>query len=178
MDACVLVPMPLCDTLLRLAEDPAMYRPLWSKEILRELRNALENKLHLTPEQSQRRIRAMHEAFPEALVKVPSALTRSLVGIPDTNDRHVLAAALSGQANAIITLNIRHFPAEFLSQYDILCQSPDDFLIHLFHLNPAQVLEKLDAQASAIRQGRPQIISRLRKLVPTFIAVLDEWSRA
>jgi hypothetical protein len=41
LDACVLVPMPLCDTLLRLAEDPAMYRPLWSEAILTEVATAL-----------------------------------------------------------------------------------------------------------------------------------------
>lgn len=27
LDTCVLAPMPLCDTLLRLAEDPAFYMP-------------------------------------------------------------------------------------------------------------------------------------------------------
>ena len=37
LDACVLVPMPLCDTLLRLAEEPALYRPLWSERILLEV---------------------------------------------------------------------------------------------------------------------------------------------
>ena len=30
LDTCVLAPMPLCDTLLRLAEDPAFYMPRWS----------------------------------------------------------------------------------------------------------------------------------------------------
>ena len=45
LDACVLAPMPLCDTLLRLAEDPSMYRPLWSGNILQEVGNVLQNKL-------------------------------------------------------------------------------------------------------------------------------------
>ena len=45
LDACVLIPMPLCDTLLRLAEDPSMYRPLWSDQILQEVGIALEKKL-------------------------------------------------------------------------------------------------------------------------------------
>jgi hypothetical protein len=44
LDACVLVPMCLCDTLLRFAEYPAMYRPLWSSEILQEVGDALESK--------------------------------------------------------------------------------------------------------------------------------------
>ncbi len=46
LDACVLVPMALCDLLLRLAEEPAMYRPLWSEQILTEMAKALKTKLH------------------------------------------------------------------------------------------------------------------------------------
>lgn len=34
LDACVLIPMPLADTLLRLAEVPRLYRPKWSGAIL------------------------------------------------------------------------------------------------------------------------------------------------
>jgi hypothetical protein len=41
LDTCVLAPMPLCDTLLRLAEDPAFYMPRWSAGILDELRRVL-----------------------------------------------------------------------------------------------------------------------------------------
>jgi hypothetical protein len=43
LDACVLIPAPLRDTLLRLAEHPCLYVPRWSEEIMAEtpLRNAL-----------------------------------------------------------------------------------------------------------------------------------------
>jgi len=40
LDACVLLPYQLCDLLLRLAE-AEMYRPLWSAEILDEVRRNL-----------------------------------------------------------------------------------------------------------------------------------------
>jgi len=70
LDACVLVPMPLCDTLLRLAEDPPLYRPLWSNRILEEVGTAVRNKLNHTERQSNRRIEAMRQAFPEALVSL------------------------------------------------------------------------------------------------------------
>lgn len=176
LDACVLVPMPLCDTLLRLAEDPAMYRPLWSEAILTEVGTTLARNLNLTPAQIERRLRSMREAFPEASISVPPELPLGLNGIPDPDDRHVLAAAIRGQAHAIVTRNVRHFPDVYLDSYNVMCQTPDDFLTHQFHLNPAQILEKLDAQAAGIRQGREQVIALLRPTVPGFIALVEQWT--
>ena len=70
LDSCVLAPMPLCDTLLRLAEEPGLYRPLWSEEILHEVSHALE-EFGYTQQQRDRRLQAMRTAFPEAIVDVP-----------------------------------------------------------------------------------------------------------
>lgn len=173
LDACVLVPMPLCDTLLRVAEEPAFYRPLWSEEILREVGDALEKKLHRSPIQVRRRLMHMRKAFPEASVDVPADLIQAMVCLPDPNDRHVLAAAIGGNANAIITVNTRHFPAECLEPYGIECQAPDEFLMHQFHLDPEQMLEKLDGQSSNIGKDRRYIIERLRVMVPKFAALVE-----
>jgi hypothetical protein len=52
-DTCVPAPMPLCDTLLRLAEDPAFYIPKWSSDIMRELRSTLQRMGYL-PAQAER----------------------------------------------------------------------------------------------------------------------------
>jgi predicted nucleic acid-binding protein len=159
LDACVLVPMPLCETLLRLAEEPALYRPLWSNLILQEVGRTLE-RMTLSPAQVERRLAAMRATFPEALVPVPDDLASALTCIPDPNDRHVLAAAIKGKADAILTLNERDFPLECLDQYEIDRMSPDEFLIHQYHLNPAAVLDKLDAQAVAIRETRAAVTQR------------------
>src|SRR5271168_656532 len=96
LDACVLAPMPLCETLLRLAEEPALYRPLWSDSILEEVGAALE-KMKYGPAQVKRRLDAMRNAFPEAFVQVPDDLVQALTCIPDPKDRHVLAAAIRGK---------------------------------------------------------------------------------
>ena len=37
LDACVLVPMPLADTLLRLAAGPRLFLPKWSDQIMVEV---------------------------------------------------------------------------------------------------------------------------------------------
>ncbi len=173
LDACVLVPMCLCDTLLRLAEYPALYRPIWSEQILQEVGAALQNKLGLTPEQCSYRTTQMCLAFPEASVPVPACLADPLNGIPDPKDRHVLAAAITGHAHVIVTSNVKHFPADYLAQFDILCHSPDDFLIHQFHLNLYQLLEKLDGQAVNIRRRRGDVLSTLKRVVPKFVALAE-----
>jgi hypothetical protein len=45
LDACVLVPAGLRDTILRLAETPRLFLPKWSDEILAEVERALISKL-------------------------------------------------------------------------------------------------------------------------------------
>lgn len=60
----------------------------------------------------------MNEAVPDSLVTGYESLIAGL-DLPDVDDRHVLAAAIHCNADAIITFNLRDFPAEKLAQYDI-----------------------------------------------------------
>jgi hypothetical protein len=93
---------------------------------------------------------------------------------PDKDDKHVVACAVKGQANAIVTFNKKHFPQECLEEYGILCQAPDEFLVHQFYLAPQLVVEKLDIQAAAIRKQRSDTIKRLEKVTPVFCSLLDK----
>jgi len=52
----------------------------------------------------------MREAFDDALVSGWEELEGGL-SLPDQGDRHVLAAAIRGGAQAIITANAKDFPA-------------------------------------------------------------------
>jgi hypothetical protein len=173
LDACVLVPMALCDLLLRQAEEPAMYRPRWSEQILAEMGRALKIKLHRSSETVAWRRQQMKEAFPEAMVTVPSALLKAVEGIPDKNDRHVLAAAIVAPAETIITQNIRHFPKDCCEKYGVLCQTPEDFLIDQYRLHPQLVLDKLDDQAAGISQNRDFVVASLKASVPRFCGLMD-----
>lgn len=112
----------------------------------------------------------MKQAFPEALVKIPANLDS--FHCPDANDRHVLAAAVRGQANAIVTSNIKHFPETCLEEYGLLCQSPDDFLVNQFHLNPPLVIDKLDQQAAVRHKTRNDLIDTLKSITPQFAELL------
>jgi len=174
LDACVLVPMALCDLLLRLAEEPAMYRPRWSEQILTEMARALRIKLHRSSGEVAWRRQQMKEAFPEAMVTVPSALLKAVECIPDKNDRHVLAAAIVGPAETIITQNTRHFPKDCCQKYGVLCQTPEDFLIDQYRLNPQLVLDKLDDQAAGIGQKREFVVASLKASVPKFCELVGQ----
>src|ERR1051325_1757103 len=176
LDSCVLVPMAWCDTLLRLAEEPAMYRPVWSEPIMQELSKALRTKLHRSAAQIEYRLKQMNRAFPEAMIKVSAALIKAAECIPDKNDRHILAAAIAGHANVIVTQNTKHFPTKCLDEYGVTTRTADRFLIDLYHLNQRIVLDKLDDQAAAIAKDRAFIIASLKQAAAKFSELLQERS--
>jgi predicted nucleic acid-binding protein len=109
--------------LLRLAQNPSMYRAVWSEEILGEVAKAIQFSLGYSHEQAKRRVRTMREAFPEAIVSAPASLSKGLECIPDENDRHVLSTAIAGNVHAIVTNNIKHFPEDCLKQFGIMRHS-------------------------------------------------------
>lgn len=173
LDACVLVPMALCDLLLRLAEEPATYRPLWSEEIFREIAKALKTKLRRTDAEITWRLEQMRQAFPEAMVTIPSELLATGECLPDKDDRHVLAAAVMAQANAIVTQNTKHFPEKCLAKYGVICQTADDFLMNQYDLCPQLVLDKLDDQAAGIGHTRSLTVANLKSAAPKFCKRLE-----
>ena len=166
--------MPLCDTLLRLAEDPACYVPRWTDDIFRELRSTLM-RMGYTEVQASRRIRAMETAFEDAKATGYECLIGSMEN--DPKDRHVLAAAVCCGANAIITTNVRHFPRAAVRPYDIEIVTPEDFLGHQFRLNPEVIVEKLVCQAAARGVDLPSLLLRLRKSAPNTCDAIVEWLR-
>ncbi len=173
LDTCVLAPMPLCDTLLRCAEEPALYRAAWSEETLVELMRTLV-KFGYQENQAMRRIEKMREAFPDASVAVPTSLLRAVPEIPDAQDKHVVAAAIRVHAQAIVTFNLRDFPDAVMNPYGILVQSPDDFLLHQYHLDPERIEEVLDIQASGIGKRRSYVLEQLQTGLPGFVALVSE----
>lgn len=169
LDTCVLAPMPLCDTLLRLAEDPAFYIPKWSNGILRELRTTLE-RMGYTPAQADRRIVAMESAFEDVNVTGYECLAGAMTN--DPKDRHVLAAAVRCGAHAIITHNVKHFGPESTKPYGLDILTPDAFLVHQFHFNDALLLEKLTAQAAARKISIDDRLNRLQRSVPKCVDLI------
>lgn len=88
-------------------------------------------------------------------------------------DRHVVAAAIHCGADSIITLNLRHFPVEALRPWDVEAHSPDDFLIHQYHLDRETVTEKL-VQQSERHGGLTRLLEIHDKTGPRFAALMRE----
>lgn len=63
------------------------------------------------------------------------------VELPDSDDRHVVAAAIHGGASLIVTFNLKDFPPERLKPYNLAAQHPDDFIFDLLDLHAARVCE-------------------------------------
>ena len=72
----------------------------------------------------------------------------------------MLAAAIVGHADAIVTFNTRHFPAEYLAQFDIETQHPDDFVMNQFELHELSAIAAVKAMRSRLRNP-PQSVADL-----------------
>lgn len=172
LDANVLDPSALRDTLLRAAE-AGLYDARWSATTLLELERTLLNRI--LPEQPGRaeRVRhllaALHAAFPVATI-VEDELVIARLG-NDLKDRHVLAAAVQSGARTIVTANLRHFPAAALRPHRVVAQTPDRFLQGLLRRHPARLLDLLAEQGADLRQPRTldAILDTLAQHVPGFV---------
>ncbi len=171
LDACVLVPIALADTLLRLAE-AGLYRPLWSVRVLDEMVDAIETvHPNLTDGAAKTRCDAMQAAFDDACVTGWESL-ESGITLPDPDDRHVVAAALRGRADVIVTANLRDFPSDLLGSIGLEVQHPDDFLLNQLDLQPDLTMATLHRQAAATKRPAittPVLLGHLAKCgVPSF----------
>jgi len=70
----------------------------------------------------------------------------------DAKDRHVLAAAIRGSANQIVTMNLRDFPEHALVTYGIEAVSPDSFFLNVLHIAPKATTEVIREQIGALRK--------------------------
>jgi predicted nucleic acid-binding protein len=154
LDACVLFPMAVADSLMSLATS-GLFAAKWTQRIehewirsLERLRPDLESKLDTRRD-------CMRDAVPDWEV-AESAWAHMVEGydLPDPDDRHVLAAAVAGHADCIVTANLRDFPASHIAQYGIEVMDPDRFIVNQWDLDPIVVIAAFKRMRS--RWRRPQ----------------------
>lgn len=149
LDANVLYPAPVRDILLQLTVDD-LFRAKWTADIHREWIEALlRNEPHRDRAALERTRDLMDRATRDALVTGYESLIASLE-LPDPDDRHVLAAAIVGRCDVIVTQNLQDFPPDILKLYGIEVQHPDDFLVSHLNLAPGIL-------CSAVRKVRARL---------------------
>ena len=173
LDACVLCPPALCDVLLRLADHPRLYRPVFSLEILEEVKRTQTKKFKrpYSEEKAEHWRAEVLKAFPEALVEDYEQIIPALTN--DEKDRHVLAAAIRGQAQHVVTANLKHFKEADLTPWDITALHPQSYLLTLFEHSPERVTDCLhkiaDDRSKKGRDVSPEkVLSTLSSTVPLF----------
>lgn len=156
-DANVLYPAQLRDLLMRLAVND-LVRAHWTEDIQDEwTRSLLADRDEIERSQLERTRTLMNRALPDARVAGYSELIESLT-LPDPNDRHVLAAAIHIEADAIITFNLGDFPSDRLAPFAVTAVHPDAFLRFLFEAKPDPVI-RTAAQHRASLQNPPKTVN-------------------
>lgn len=163
LDTCVLVPIDTTAILLNAAE-AGLFTPLWSPQVMQELERVVPLvQPAVSTTAIRRRIGQMNRAFEDANVMQSVVLSTSF-DLPDEGDRHVLAAAIAGRADVLVTDNLRDFPEGVLRAYTIEKRSLDDFLLDLLDLNPVAVLRALRYIADAARHPQRDVPAVLASL--------------
>jgi len=137
-DACVLYPNTLRDLLIRIAQS-GLCQAKWTDQILGEtFKNLQASRPELDESALVRTRELMIRAVRDCLVQGYEALI-PVFTLPDPDDRHVLAAAVRAKAQLIVTANLRDFPVQELSQWDVEAKAPDDFVLDQIDLDRAAV---------------------------------------
>ncbi len=145
LDTCVIYPTVMREILLGVARAGA-FEPLWSARILEEWARAARKLGPSGEPQARGEIALLRAAWPKAEVTWKPSLEDRLY-LPDTADEHVLAAAIAGSADAIITLNAKDFPRGILAEEGLQRIDPDGLLRGIWERSP----EMVEPVAEAVR---------------------------
>lgn len=150
LDANVLFPAPMRDYFLHLA-GLKLYDPVWTVAIQEEwIRNLLKTRPDLNRVSLEAVRRRMDKEFPASNVQGYESIIDSLF-LPDANDRHILAAAIKGQAQIIVTANLKDFPKKILTPYEIHAMHPDDFVLACIDRGKAKAIKALKNQVKYLQ---------------------------
>jgi predicted nucleic acid-binding protein len=166
LDADVLYPLPLRDTLLWVAAE-GCFQPCWSAEILDEVTRNLVKDRKIKPAGASTLRTKLETHFEEAMTEGVKPLISGMKNHP--KDRHVAACAVAGEASLIVTSNTKDFKA---LPDGVQAMTPDDFLLKLLAADAEGVLTALARQSAALRNppmSVQMILDGLRIVAPGFV---------
>ncbi len=176
-DACVLYPAPLRDLLMRLAATD-LFKAHWTDTIHEEWITALLRQGKYRREDLEKTRDLMDRHIKDAKVYDYEVFIERLE-LPDANDRHVLAAAIKINADAIVSFNVRDFPPTILNRYGMELIHPDDFVCEQFESNPMLCCKVIQNQRLALKnppKSSKEFLAILqRQSLPKMSSVLSQY---
>lgn len=167
LDTCVVFNGLRRDLLLSLAANGA-FRLVLTEDLLFEFAEIEDRKLRergMETHHAQQRSRGLAEQLRQSFHIESDSDARLVpaVGLPDEYDEHLVAAAIVGLANVIVTENLRDLPQRLMPP-GVSVSHPHDFLHDLIITDPAAVTGALTAM-SIRRTAPPQSQSDLINLL-------------
>jgi predicted nucleic acid-binding protein len=151
LDANVLYSAAMRDIFMQLALTK-LFDARWTEAIHREwIESILRDRPELNRDYLEHTRYLMNKKVENAVISGYEALIPDL-NLPDPDDRHVLAAAIIGNCNIIVTLNLDDFPAQSLAPHSITVQHPDEFLSRCFDLSPARFCAAIQVVRSRLKK--------------------------
>lgn len=130
-DANILFSRTLRDYVLYAADEGAI-EVHWSREILAEMSRNLHENRGLSHASTARLEQLMNEYIEYALIEVDRGDLAAVESVEmDAKDRHVLAAALSADADILLTDNTKDFPTSWMAEQGMELLTAGELLIRL-----------------------------------------------
>ena len=139
IDACVLFPTVQREMVMGAAR-AGLFTPLWSERLLEEWARAAAKHGPEAEVQARGDIALLNAAWPKARV-LPQPGLEARLWLPDPADIHVLAAAIAGSADVILTQNTKDFPRHILAEEGLSRADPDALLLGLWQGQPDTISE-------------------------------------
>jgi hypothetical protein len=150
IDACVLYPTVMREVILGVAAT-GLFQARWSDRILEEWARAAR-KIGPNGETIARgEISLISSRFKDAVVPKHQGLEGRL-WLPDGSDIHVLAAAINGSCDSILTMNAKDFPRNILEEEGLTRCDPDGFLRDFLEDRPDLVIPVADTVLDEARR--------------------------
>jgi predicted nucleic acid-binding protein len=163
-DAFTLVPALNRNLLLSLAEDD-FFRVRWSVRILDETERGIAKVCAARglldgAERAKKARLNMQIAFEDAIVAGYESLVSGLGDLPDSNDAHVIAAAVKTRASIIVTDNSKHFPEGILGPLDLEAKTLDSFVADTIGLDTGRAVASVRKMRERLKRPEktPEIL--------------------
>ncbi len=150
IDACVLYPTVMREVVLGLAQ-AGCFEVRWSARILEEWALAARKLGPGGEVQARGEIAQVQARFPGAMV-APQPGLEARLWLPDPADVHVLAVAVAGSADMILTANAKDFPRGILAEEGLERCDADQLALRCLDRDPDTVAQVAGAVLAEARR--------------------------